>query len=289
MFFGVQRLPFRVKLAGLSLLGLSTAAALPSLMASLAPQQVDPITTASVSDPASPAKASGSEADAMADAAPLEPMPEPVSGAAADTQIAPVRHVLPEAAPVLSSPVVLQDTAEPIVPERYTYEPAADFAPVLASDPVADPVMDEAMLASAPIMGSTQASVAGGAIVLALDHARVMRVTGDIGTIIIGNPAIADAAMPDPRTIVLTGKSYGETNMVMLNPEGDIIAEQMLQVTVRGQNMVSVFRGSQRTTFSCSPTCEISPTPGDTREALEAGLSAFDARNTAALNAATGP
>ncbi|MBV6657078.1 MAG: pilus assembly protein N-terminal domain-containing protein, partial [Devosiaceae bacterium] len=170
---------------------------------------------------------------------------------------------------------------------------AAPAETVMTDDPVVTPTMtDEVMdmverLVAAPIQGSMQApAAASGAIVLALDHARVMRVMGDVGTIVIGNPAIADVSMPDPGTMILTGKSYGETNLVMLDPAGEILAEQMLRVTIRGENTVSVFRGVQRTTLACAPTCEIRPTPGDAPEALQAGLSAFDQRNSAATNAA---
>jgi hypothetical protein len=164
----------------------------------------------------------------------------------------------------------------------------AEVSPTMTADlAAADPAMSEPRLTMA-----TTTSVAGdasdpGGIILALDHARVMRVVGDVATIIIGNPFIADASMPDPSTMVLTGKSYGETNMVMLDSSGAIVAEQTLRVTVRGQSLVSVYRGVQRTTLSCSPTCEIRPTPGDAPEAVSAGINAFQARNQAALGAST--
>jgi hypothetical protein len=76
--------------------------------------------------------------------------------------------------------------------------------------------------------------------------------------------------------------------MVMLDDEGSVLAEETVRVTVRGQSLVSVYRGVQRTTLSCAPTCEIRPTPGDDPEMVAAGLDAFQARNQAAIEAVRG-
>ncbi|MFK7793359.1 MAG: pilus assembly protein N-terminal domain-containing protein [Devosiaceae bacterium] len=281
MRLGSHKIPLRVVIAGISLVGLGVAAALPTvanetLLDRGAGSGVDPIITSSL--------------DKVDGQAPTQ------TQLPAQTQASPgegtLRQILPQAPEaVLATSIEPQPTGTQSVPML------ADDT--MASAPMAgDIAMSDSTMASmqdAPMVSSvgTTTSLAGdasdaGGIILALDHARVMRVVGDVTTIIIGNPAIADASMPDPGTIVLTGKSYGETNMVMLDANGDILAEQMLRVTVRGQSLVSVYRGVQRTTLSCSPTCEIRPTPGDSPDMVAAGLSAFSARNQAALDAIRG-
>ncbi|GAB5509043.1 MAG: hypothetical protein Rhims3KO_04440 [Hyphomicrobiales bacterium] len=281
MRFGSHKVPLRVMIAVISLACLGVAATIPTQ----AVEGVDPIITQSIAkvDDADPTM---TDLPAETDVAPMDVAPMQVDNPAESEAQAP-RQILPQSSDAI------------MMPERQSAERAVSVetsAPseVAAVDPVVTPVMSDVqsqpmqnMDGIQPIAGNAVGS--SSAIILALDHARVMRMVGDVATVIIGNPAIADVSMPDPQTVVLTGKSYGETNMVMLDAVGNILSEQLLQVTVRGQSLVSVYRGVERTTLSCSPTCEIRPTPGDTPALLEAGLSAFQARNAAALEAANRP
>ncbi len=290
MRFGSHKVPLRVMIAGVSLLALGVAAVLPTVandrmraseLAMDTSMAVDPIVTGTTdrvgTDAPTQTQMPDMPADMATQDAPRQILPRTPEAVLMDE----MSGSKAEPAGDLGQDVVLQSDTDAEVSPTMTADLAAAG---LAS---ADPAMAEPRLTMA-----TTTSVAGdasdpGGIILALDHARVMRVVGDVATIIIGNPFIADASMPDPSTIVLTGKSYGETNMVMLDSSGAIVAEQTLRVTVRGQSLVSVYRGVQRTTLSCSPTCEIRPTPGDAPEAVSAGINAFQARNQAALGATT--
>ncbi|MBO6675445.1 MAG: pilus assembly protein N-terminal domain-containing protein [Rhizobiales bacterium] len=271
MRFGSRSVPFRVVLASVSLAGLGIAAALPSIATDVTRNGVDPIITQSTSkvDTSEPTRTD---------------LPSELAASTTDTP----RQILPHSPEGAASTAVHDSSME---------EPTlgADADSIVVQGLVDTPIETEIAAASLDDFqdGGLTQSMSGeassfGGIVLALDHARVMRVVGDVSTIVIGNPAIADASMPDPGTIILTGKSYGETNLVMLDEEGAVLAEETLRVTVRGQSLVSVYRGVQRTTLSCAPTCEIRPTPGDAPEMVEAGLNAFQARNRAALEAVRG-
>lgn len=276
MRFGSHKVPMRVMIAVISLAGLGVAATIPTE----ADEMVDPIITESIS------KVDGGE-PTLTDLPPEVDVAPITAGEMVESAEQAPRQILPESSDVVTMPGPVERAASP-------------SATAHGSDPIVVPVMSDMqsqpmqevsaaqsmdMLAGVqPVAGDAASS--SGAIILALDHARVMRMVGSVATVIIGNPAIADVAMPDPQTVVLTGKSYGETNMVMLDDVGNILAEQMLRVTVRGQSLVSVYRGVQRTTLTCSPTCEIRPTPGDAPDLVQAGLSAFQARNAAAVEAA---
>jgi Flp pilus assembly secretin CpaC len=109
---------------------------------------------------------------------------------------------------------------------------------------------------SAPVL-------AQDALVVTIDQARVMRIDKPVSTIVIGNPAIADASMPDQNTLILTAKSYGETNLLMLDEEGSVIAEHPVVVSAGSYNTISVYRGTARSTMSCAPDCLPSPQLGD--------------------------
>lgn len=262
-----NKMPLRVVIAGVSLTGLGLAALLPMMATDATRIGFAPIITNSID-----------KVDTG------EPTRTDIPGEIGEGSAAP-RQILPQApeASVLAAPEQAESTQA---------SDDAEIMPVMTDEIATTAGGMIGAMADTPVMGATT-SLAGdaadsGGIVLALDHARVMRVVGDVTTVIIGNPSIADVSMPDPGIMILTGKSYGETNMVMLDRNGDILAEQTLRVTVRGQSLVSVYRGVQRTTLSCSPTCEIRPTPGDTLDTIQAGLGAFQARNQAALEAVRG-
>lgn len=93
--------------------------------------------------------------------------------------------------------------------------------------------------------------------------ARVLRLSAPAATVIIGNPAVADVTIQDPQTLVLTGKSFGRTNMIILDGRGDPIADTVVEVTQLSSDTVTMFMGSQRTSLSCAPTCQPTIMMGD--------------------------
>jgi Flp pilus assembly secretin CpaC len=114
------------------------------------------------------------------------------------------------------------------------------------------------------------ASPAGAqeAMLVTVDQASVIRLTAPAGTIIIGNPAIADATMVDETTVVITGRSFGTTNLIVLDTSGTIIAEQVITVT-SADNQVVVYRQSIRQTYNCTPICAPILNVGDADPAFQ--------------------
>jgi Flp pilus assembly secretin CpaC len=100
---------------------------------------------------------------------------------------------------------------------------------------------------------------------IALDMASTARVPSGTATLIIGNPAIADAALPQSAVglMVLTGKSYGMTNIMALDSRGRPLGETMVRVEQPSTPTVTVLRGTARETWICAPRCEQTWTLGD--------------------------
>ncbi len=96
-----------------------------------------------------------------------------------------------------------------------------------------------------------------------VDRAKVVRIAKAADTIIVGNPSIVDATIQDARTIVLTGRNYGVTNLIVLDADGDAIVDETVIVKSSEQNTVRIFRQSVRETLSCSPVCESVVAVGD--------------------------
>ena len=96
-----------------------------------------------------------------------------------------------------------------------------------------------------------------------VNMARILRIDAPAATVIIGNPGVADVTIQDPQTLVLTGKSYGETNLIILDGTGNPIADTMIQVVQDTAEVVTVYMGPARQTYSCEPVCQAVVMIGD--------------------------
>ena len=99
-----------------------------------------------------------------------------------------------------------------------------------------------------------------------VNMARILRISAPAATVIIGNPLVADVTIQDPQTLVLTGKSYGETNLIILDTSGSPIADTTISVVQGEADLMTVYMGTARTTLSCKPICQPTITLGDDTE-----------------------
>lgn len=93
-------------------------------------------------------------------------------------------------------------------------------------------------------------------IAVVMNQAKIVRLARPADTIVIGNPEIADAAVQDARTIVLTGRGFGVTNLVVFDAEGRPVVDEQIVVSRQTVNSVRVYRRSDIQTLSCTPYCE---------------------------------
>jgi len=96
-----------------------------------------------------------------------------------------------------------------------------------------------------------------------VNMARILKINAPAATVIIGNPGVADVTIQDPQTLILTGKSYGVTNLIILDAKGNAIADTLLSVVQGQSDLVTVYVGSARTTMACEPICQATVTLGD--------------------------
>jgi Flp pilus assembly secretin CpaC len=88
------------------------------------------------------------------------------------------------------------------------------------------------------------------------DHAGLIRLPDEAAALIIGNPEIADATLFDTKTILVTGKVFGRTNIIALNASGQIIYTADLTVTQNDRAMVQVFHNINQSSLICDPVCQ---------------------------------
>jgi len=122
-----------------------------------------------------------------------------------------------------------------------------------------------------------------------IDRAKVMRISAPAATVVIGNPAIADATVQDRQTLVITGKMSGITNLVVLDSKGQLIADELVNVEKPQSGYVTVQRGGSRYTYSCTPHCNATMEPGDNSEFFGAAQNQSAARTSMGQQSAATP
>ena len=113
-----------------------------------------------------------------------------------------------------------------------------------------------------------------------VDQAQLVNLPDRVATIIIGNPLIADATVQNGGILVVTGKGFGMTNLLALDRSGRVLMSRMVEVRGPGtSDIVTVYKGIERESYSCAPNCERRITLGDSPAFFNATLSQSGARN----------
>jgi Flp pilus assembly secretin CpaC len=111
-----------------------------------------------------------------------------------------------------------------------------------------------ALVASMAAAGVARAE--GNVLRVYMNQARILKLDRPISKVIIGNDKVADATVADAKTIVLTGRSFGTTNIVLLDRAGNAVLDERILVSIDEGNTVRVFKQTERTVLSCDPNCE---------------------------------
>jgi hypothetical protein len=123
-----------------------------------------------------------------------------------------------------------------------------------------------------------------------VDQAKLLRLPGRVATIIIGNPLIADVTLQPGGLVVVTGKGYGATNFIATDRSGQVLMDRMIQVEGPAEQLVTVYRGANRETYSCMPICQPRVTLGDGETFFKAAIDQVGTLSSqAASSAATKP
>lgn len=135
---------------------------------------------------------------------------------------------------------------------------------------------------AAALMLLSGAALADDTIEVTLDRAKVIRMPAHAQTIVVGNPSIADVTtLKIDGLVVVTGKGFGETNMIFLDKAGAAVEESIVTV-VAGSSQVTVQRGVARESYSCKPRCEPTVALGDDQQFLGTTSAQIQSRNALA-------
>lgn len=100
-------------------------------------------------------------------------------------------------------------------------------------------------------------------VMVSVDQAKLVKLPSGVATIVVGNPLIADVTLQNGGVVVVTGKGYGATNFIAMDRSGGILIDRLIQVEGPSDELVTVYRGTERETYSCMPICQRRMTLGD--------------------------
>jgi hypothetical protein len=125
-------------------------------------------------------------------------------------------------------------------------------------------------------------------LVVKYDQSQLLRVPRAVTSIIIGNPSIADVTVQSPNLLVITGRTFGITNVIALDSDRNVIQDQRVVVVRDGTSQVSLYRGAKRETYNCAPACNPSLMAGDDAKYFGEVKSGFEGKTQFSDKAADG-
>jgi Flp pilus assembly secretin CpaC len=103
--------------------------------------------------------------------------------------------------------------------------------------------------------GASPARAETDVIAVTLDQAKLIKLPADVTTIIVGNPMIADVTkLKNNDAMVITGKGFGQTNLIAIDAQGAIVEDKQIQV-LRPKTVLVLQRGDSRVSYACNPEC----------------------------------
>lgn len=120
---------------------------------------------------------------------------------------------------------------------------------------------------------SLPATAQDGMYSVKLNRTEIVHLPEPAAAIVIGNPNVADVTVHSSDTIFIVGRGYGDTNIIILNSEGQKVMDAEVHVTTSNSNKnVRIFSGSStmRASYNCSPYCQPAPLLGDNPEFVDA-------------------
>jgi hypothetical protein len=123
-------------------------------------------------------------------------------------------------------------------------------------------------------------------IAVNVDQARLVKLPARVATIVVGNPLIADVALQAGGVIVVTGKGYGATNFIAMDRSGEVLVDRVIQVEGPTDQLITVYRGIDRESYSCRPICQRRITLGDGDNYFKAAMDQAGTLSSSAGSAA---
>jgi hypothetical protein len=130
----------------------------------------------------------------------------------------------------------------------------------------------QTLLIALALAAAASAALAASGLTVELNQSRRILLHGAAANVIVGDPTIADVAMVDSHSIILLGRGYGATDVMVLDRAGHALLDSRVTVTAPNQGRVTVYRGAAASEFSCASRCQaIASAPAGSAASAPAG------------------
>lgn len=120
-------------------------------------------------------------------------------------------------------------------------------------------------IAAALGFGVFSQAFASDPLIVNVDQSQIISLARPADTVVIGNPSIADASIAGQR-LFLHGRSFGTTNIIVLDEKGAELGNYELTVQMGGRYNVTMFKAGDEFSFVCAPDCEAQAHVGDQKD-----------------------
>ena len=128
--------------------------------------------------------------------------------------------------------------------------------------------------------GASPARAETTLLAVTLDQAKIARLPQGTATLIVGNPMIADVTMlKNNNTMIITGKGFGQTNLIAIDAAGTLIEEEQIRV-LPSRALVVLQNGNSRMSYACNPDCMPTVQLGDDKQIFKDAGDQISDRNS---------
>ena len=113
-----------------------------------------------------------------------------------------------------------------------------------------------ALLISTVVMTTTASA---DSTVIRVNQSRRIVLRGAAANVIVGDPAVADVSVIDAHSVILLGKGYGATDVLVMDRAGRTLLDDHVTVTAPESGVVTLHRGVNAVEYTCSPRCQALP------------------------------
>lgn len=112
-------------------------------------------------------------------------------------------------------------------------------------------------------LAGAPAALADSPFMVKVDQTIAVKLASPANSVVVGNATVADVAVHDASTLLITGKAFGSTNVLVLDRNGKAIWQTELAVAGGNETSLTIVRGANTNTYSCTDKCRGTAAAGD--------------------------
>jgi Flp pilus assembly secretin CpaC len=106
---------------------------------------------------------------------------------------------------------------------------------------------------------SATRSDAAPTITVGLNQGLRIPISGTVANVVVTNPNIADVTVVDAHDVIVIGKGYGMSEVMVTDSNGHLLLDDVVNVALPWDDVLTVYRGNAPQRYFCTPRCEALP------------------------------